>query len=928
MAGSAEGGAGARSSSDRRLTRWVLAVAAATFVVGIGSPLLGIRVFHGADMLLDRAPWRVTPPDQTVASNPIVGDTVSTFMPLHAELRRRLWGGDFPVWTPFPAGGLPLASVPDAGALGPLNLPYLVVPFAYSPGLAKLLELTAAMGFTFLFLRRLGLGRAPALLGGLIYSFSGFQVVWTNWPQSHIGALIPALFWAVERSIQERRLVDGIPVALAMAAMVFEGFPSVTGYAALAVGAYAIVRAAALRELTPRWRLWVLVVVGGGLALGFGLSALQTLPLADRAGELDLGYRVQGPDSHLPPSTMATLAIPDAFGSPAADDYAGPLNYVEVQAFIGASSLVALAAAAAWRLPSPPARGARSFLWAAVAIVCVVLYVGGPVLAALQTTSLFGLNFVGRLRSLLGFLLAALAAFGIEAALRAPWSKDRRAALRAAGVWTSAGLLAALGLWRLWSVADASGRLADVVRASVIPLTAACVTAAVVWSSRSARWRRLRPATWVVPVVFAVEARVFAVPFWPRITPDSFYPTTPAHVQLARRLGPDRLVGAGGAMFPGTTTFYGLRSLTTNNTLPQLPPWEDLIRAVDPGAFGQSPVFPSLAPRHDVATSPVLDRLSVRFVVTPPNLPVFGRRVPLAASTSGRLILGPGDSAARPLPGDGPWRAVLVPVTVPLDVPPGSTMAAEIRDTEGQTLASGRQLVFDGQGPGVIQVLLSEESCATACTPPLMVEITLRARSGRAVVPVAGDGGPALSVVEATDDGLRLEVTANVAGYRRLHAMPRIRWADTATVATDARQRVASLTSGLPANVVLLDRAGPVAQGQPATIEVVTDSGDEIRAKVSALGDGYVVVADPLQHGWRASVDGRPAALRVADHALVAVFVPAGEHEVVFRYGGTAWRAGLGISAASAGILGGVGLASARRRRASGSRLPRSPERG
>ena len=34
-----------------------------------------------------------------------------------------------------------------------------------------------------------------------LYSFSGFQVVWNNWPQAHIGALIPGVFWAIEYTL-------------------------------------------------------------------------------------------------------------------------------------------------------------------------------------------------------------------------------------------------------------------------------------------------------------------------------------------------------------------------------------------------------------------------------------------------------------------------------------------------------------------------------------------------------------------------------------------------------------------------------------------------------------------------------------------------------------------------------------------------------
>jgi hypothetical protein len=45
------------------------------------------------------------------------------------------------------------------------------------------------------------------------------------------------------------------------------------------------------------------------------------------------------------------------------------------------------------------------------------------------------------------------------------------------------------------------------------------------------------------------------------------------------------------------------------------------------------------------------------------------------------------------------------------------------------------------------------------------------------------------------------------------------------------------------------------------------------------------------------------------------VFVPDGEHEVDLRFGPAAWWAGLWISAASAMILGVVGLAAVRRQR-------------
>ena len=84
---------------------------------------------------------------------------------------------------------------------------------------------------------------------------------------------------------------------------------------------------------------------------------------------------------------------------------------------------------------------------------------------------------------------------------------------------------------------------------------------------------------------------------------------------------------------------------------------------------------------------------------------------------------------------------------------------------------------------------------------------------------------------------------------------------------------------------------------------MVEDGGDAIRVEVDAAGEGYLVVADAIQHGWEASVDGTPAPIRRADHALAAVLVPAGEHEVELRYTPPGWYPGLIVSGASLAIL-------------------------
>jgi len=892
-------------------------VAAAVFLISIGSPLLGVRVFHGTDLLLDRAPWRTTHPDVLRASNRMLDDTVSTYMPLRAEVRRRLREDDFPTWTSLPGGGQPLGSVPLDGTLGPLTLPYLVLPLWYAPGLAKLLEMAVAMTFTALFLRRLHLERAPALLGGFIYAMSGFQVVWTNWPPSHVGALVPAVLWATERAIQEQTVRSGVLVTVTVAAIVFQGFPSVAGYALVAATAFALTRLIVMRNVPVRRRVGVIALLAGAVGLGLGLTALQTMPLARRAAILDLGYRVQAPDQHLPPIAAATLAVPDAMGSPVDDTYFGPLNYVEVQSFIGASSLVMVAAAAAW-----PARrvvrGARGFLWTGAALTSVVLYLGGPLLVALQTSSLFRLNFMPRVRSVLGLLLAGLAALGLQSLMDLPGRGRGR--WRAVAVWAGAAVLSGLGLVALWRTADGAGQVELVARQTVLPAAIGAGAVATVWLSRRIRPPGIPLAAVVVPPLFAAEALAFALPFWPRVDRDLFYPRTAAHAELQGRLGGDRLVGAGGALYPGTTTFYGIRSLSTNHPLPQIRAWEDLIRVADPEAFARSPVSPSLEPRKAVAASPVLDRLAVRYFVTPPTR-VFGRRVPVPAL--GADVIGPGRSVRTVVPG-GPIRGIVVRLSGAAGLGPESRVMAELRDDRGEVVGRGSQFVFSRNVPGDLQVPVVEPRCSGVACPSRYTLDLQMAGPGRVVLDASDSSSAPLSVIVPGDDGLRVDVVENVVGYRRLHALPRIRWAARARVILDADARIEVLAEGASPEEVILSRAGPAGSGLPADLDVQEDGGDTILVMVDAAGPGYLVVADPLLPGWEASVDGSPASLRAADHGVAAVLVPEGEHHIELRHDPPGWRLGIAISAVSALILVLATVISLVRRKPSTGPAPRA----
>src|SRR5690606_22466807 len=303
--------------------------------------------------------------------------------------------------------------------------------------------------------------------------------------------------------------------------------------------------------------------------------------------------------------------------------------------------------------------------------------------------------------------------------------------------------------------------------------------------------------------------------------------------------------------------------------------------------------------------------------------PVYGE-VLGSGPPLGRTELRPDEPVLVPL--DGPVRAIGLELPVAPD--PGGErprVEVELLDAGGRVLATGSQRMFPWIRSGPWHAPVAGDGAGGT----VAARLTLT-DAERPVVVNRYAGGVAAYLVAPADDGLRLVHAEATAIYERPSALPRVRWASDAVVETDAERRLALLAGGTsPGSTVVLPEPGPAASGEPAAVDVVADAGETVRAVVEADGDGYLVVADAIQRGWRATVDGEPAELRAADHAVVAVAVPEGRHVVELSYAPPGQRTGLGIAAGSAVVLGAIAfssrLAAGRR---SGSRGRSSPGRG
>ena len=111
--------------------------------------------------------------------------------------------------------------------------------------------------------------------------------------------------------------------------------------------------------------------------------------------------------------------------------------------------------------------------------------------------------------------------------------------------------------------------------------------------------------------------------------------------------------------------------------------------------------------------------------------------------------------------------------------------------------------------------------------------------------------------------------------------------------------------------------AGPSASSAPAEphpVTVLAYGEDEIRLVAESPRAGLLVTSEVAYPGWLATIDDIQAPLRTVNFGFRAVVVPAGRHEVTFRYRPLLDRIGLAISGLSAVLLASACVTSSRLR--------------
>ncbi|HEU0024048.1 MAG TPA: YfhO family protein [Thermoleophilaceae bacterium] len=583
--------------------------------------VVGGKVLSGGDALLFHTPFADIDHPFTQRSNAAISDAMWVFNPDQLQVRDALRSGRLPIWTPELSAGRPLLAAQQSAPLFPLNWLAVVFPYWESQVWIAVLKLTLAALGAFLFCRALGLGAAPALLGGVTFGFATYMVIWLAHPHSNAYLLIPWLFLLAERLSTRGRAVDLAALGFVLGLAFLGGHPESALIVTLPAAAWIVFRLAS--SGLPSGEVWRrLGLATGAGVLGLAIGAVMLLPFLEALGQSNDTSRGGDP---LDFKAILSVVFPEYWHRPDRGQQLTldePSNFLERTAYFGAlPTLFALAGLFARR---PPA--SQVFFAALGGTALLIAFDSGPVNDLVREIPVLAAAQLNRMLILLAFAGAVLAAYGLQRLLEGTPGERRRM------LW--AGCLVAFLPPLAWLAANpsdlgAGGGVLDGLLQRGASLTG---DQAALWSVL--RWLLVAGAAAVVLAIFVLRPRhrqllagaavalatidllAMGFGFHPAVERTYVDPEPPPAIEAMRRLTAEggRVAGNENDLGPNTATRFGLSDARSHD-LPVIERYQRLWSALG-GASGETGGQRALVDERAPETPKLLSLFGVRAFVT------------------------------------------------------------------------------------------------------------------------------------------------------------------------------------------------------------------------------------------------------------------------------------------------------------------------
>lgn len=347
-------------------------------------------------------------PNGVPVKNPITTDVVSLLYPMRILAIDLIKKGQLPLWNPLILAGTPLLGDFQSAPASITNILYFIFDNLTAWSLQIIVQHIFAALFTYLLLRHWKTSKLGSLLGGIIYAFSGFNLIWSQLNILSLSAsFIPLLLLLEDKWIVKKELKSIILLSFVLALQILSGYPQVVFYSLIAMGVLWLIR---ILKTTSRISKSIILIIF--LIFGLGISAFQILP-----GFESLFYSQRGVERNsfestfLPWSKIITFIAPDYFGNHATGNYWGPQDYNSNTGFVGVIPLVLALISIIYFKKIYKVKIALFIL-----LISLIFAFPTPVSILVWKSGVLGLQAAMAHRSLVlfNFSVALLASFGID----------------------------------------------------------------------------------------------------------------------------------------------------------------------------------------------------------------------------------------------------------------------------------------------------------------------------------------------------------------------------------------------------------------------------------------------------------------------------------------------------------------------------------
>lgn len=478
--------------------------------------------------------------------NPILTDVVSFTFPMQMLAIDMIKSGQLPLWNPYIFAGMPLLANFQSAPFSPTNFIYFLLNRLDAWSVQIILQHILAAFFTYLLLRFWKVTKFGSVIGGIIFAFSGYNLIWSQWNGHTLAAaFVPLIILFVDRWFIYSKFFDGAGVTISLCLLFLSGYPQVALYLAISLIVLWFVRFSKTKNYIEKTLLLFIFLI-----LGISLSSIQIIPGAEL---LSLSQREVEPHPYewafLPWTKIITFLAPDYFGNHSTQNYWGPQDYTSNTGFVGVISII-LATAGLFIIKKKKEIKFSLYLLITSLIFAFPTFIS----IFLWKSGIFGLNAASAHRSLILFNLSVslLSAFGFDYLLKEKKVKIIRIVLIPAIILSSFGIYALSHyLLNLYKPSVYSAIVKSIpaykvaIRNLVFPSLLFLITSLIIFAKDKFTKVTKVSFLYLIFLLLIFEMFRFGWKFTPFSKKEIIYPTTPIIDFLQNIEKPERITGSG-----------------------------------------------------------------------------------------------------------------------------------------------------------------------------------------------------------------------------------------------------------------------------------------------------------------------------------------------------------------------------------------------